>query len=874
MADFIKFSDLEQVGTHNMALDNVVDSDNESLKNIMEGVDSELHVPFRLRRVSDYSFVISAGVITNPQTNINHAPPNSEETSPLLAGTTIDIPASTAGNITAVAGGLLALNATIFPNNTFIRIGVGYVANGTIKFNHGTANADKDLATKPVTQVNTTPVGEILLHNTGGAIDATPVSGMIGGEPAITVYKGIGCSPSDGLTLKYINSAQTLESGFDYQADSSAGGYQLTLPKGKKGDKLALSDADRSFGVHPVELVTNPADTIDGLPLGDTFLVDVKDASLELNFDHTESNWVIDTPVIVKVLPGNLNDIFVVSANYSINTTDTFSQYIDRSAGGITFELPPAADNKGKVLTFTRDVSNPGLTVINATGGDKFSNRSTGYFMTENLTSVTVKSDGIDHWFEPSNPVASNASSQYGQVKTFVPNAGFSVEAINATANRPVFDGKDTYFVGTTGATPTELTLDTTNASAGLTKTIIRSTVGTGLVSIIAPAGIAGIGTTMILKDYGDTVTLKKAGAEWSIVSSSIKSEDYSENILLNGNFNNWDYDTSSSNAGYSTANRWKRTLLSGATGITSRQLFVQGTQPLLQSNPLEFMRVETTSAGAATSGASVLGQAVIDPYRFQGQFLTVFFGAKSPTNSSIALEWELQFDSASTDLTGDNAAFGGTGVKKIPLTTTIQKFSHSVRVPEIGAGIVLGTNAALVLNVWASAGSDYNARTDSLGQQPGSQIDLTEMMLVRGTAPSEFRYHGGNIQTERDVLKEYFFSSYKEGTVVGTADRDQAEIVTAVHFGPGGGPEASVRFPRRMRATPTISIYHPGGAPTVMESSEGQFLGDGTVTSITTNKTASVSNIGDGGFHISDSTQPAGTIARYVFHYVADAEI
>jgi hypothetical protein len=70
---------------------------------------------------------------------------------------------------------------------------------------------------------------------------------------------------------------------------------------------------------------------------------------------------------------------------------------------------------------------------------------------------------------------------------------------------------------------------------------------------------------------------------------------------------------------------------------------------------------------------------------------------------------------------------------QKIQLTTVWQKFDIYLELPSI-AGKVLGTNNddGVHINFWFEAGSNWNSRTNSLGQQSGI-FDLAAISLIEG---------------------------------------------------------------------------------------------------------------------------------------------
>src|SRR5690606_29512217 len=84
------------------------------------------------------------------------------------------------------------------------------------------------------------------------------------------------------------------------------------------------------------------------------------------------------------------------------------------------------------------------------------------------------------------------------------------------------------------------------------------------------------------------------------------------------------------------------------------------------------------------------------------------------------------------------SSAVTGIGIQKVSLTTSWQKFSFTVMLPSI-LGKTLGSdeNSATSLYFWFDAGSDLDARTNSLGQQSGT-FDIARVSIVEGDATAE----------------------------------------------------------------------------------------------------------------------------------------
>jgi hypothetical protein len=118
-----------------------------------------------------------------------------------------------------------------------------------------------------------------------------------------------------------------------------------------------------------------------------------------------------------------------------------------------------------------------------------------------------------------------------------------------------------------------------------------------------------------------------------------------------------------------------------------------------------------------------------------------------------------------------------------------------TVNLPSI-SGKTLGTNLTDHLGVffWFDAGSDYNTRTDSLGNQSGT-FDIAQVQLEQGSVATTFepRTYG----EELALCQRYYWQGYAS-QVMGS------RYVAAATYGCVG---AIGSFPVEMRTLPTMGI-------------------------------------------------------------------
>jgi hypothetical protein len=254
-------------------------------------------------------------------------------------------------------------------------------------------------------------------------------------------------------------------------------------------------------------------------------------------------------------------------------------------------------------------------------------------------------------------------------------------------------------------------------------------------------------------------------------------------NAIINGNFDIWQRGTSHSTNGYGSADRWSNSI-GGYSCTMSRQPFTLG-QTDVPGEPTYFCRMAVTSIAGAAS-FSVLNQNIEDVRTFAGQQITVSFWAKADAAKPIAVEFIQKFGFGGSPSSEVNAI----GVTKITLSTAWQKVTVTATIPSL-SGKTLGTNgdSAFTLNIWFDAGSDYNSRTDSLGQQSGT-FDIAQVQVEPGPVATPFERRP--IGTELALCQRYY-------AIVDT--------YMAGYTANGVTNSYSIPLSTQMRAAPTITV-------------------------------------------------------------------
>ena len=263
------------------------------------------------------------------------------------------------------------------------------------------------------------------------------------------------------------------------------------------------------------------------------------------------------------------------------------------------------------------------------------------------------------------------------------------------------------------------------------------------------------------------------------------------KNRIINGNFDFWQRGTSlAAGAGSERylADRFA-TNSTGSTCAPSQQSFTLG-QTDVPNNPTYFHRTVVASVAGANNFA-VLNQYIEDVRTLAGQQITVSFWAKADASKSIAVEFLQNFGSGGSPST----TVTGIGSTKIAITTSWQKITVTATLPSI-SGKTIGTDAnssKLQLAIWFDAGSNFNSRTGTLGQQSGT-FDIAQVQLEQGPIATTFEQR--DTGTELQMCQRYYYQTTSSYDFYGrAATAAVTSYIPVVH-----------EFPVIMRIAPNFS--------------------------------------------------------------------
>lgn len=265
-----------------------------------------------------------------------------------------------------------------------------------------------------------------------------------------------------------------------------------------------------------------------------------------------------------------------------------------------------------------------------------------------------------------------------------------------------------------------------------------------------------------------------------------------STNLLINGGFDVWQRGTSQTSSGTGSDDIWNN-YHDVSTKTHSRQDFAVG-QTDVPNNPKYYSRTIVTSGGTASSRVSK-EQYLEDVTRFAGKTVTFSFYAKADSNKFVSFEAVQYFGN------GGSATITGIGAVKIPITSAWARYTVTFDVPSI-SGKTIGANNCMPLNIFFDAGSDFNSRTASLGNQSGT-FDIANGQLNYGSVALPFVPR--SFADELSMCQRYTYPLHQYRQV-----RMSSYTVNYIDF--------DLPISATMRITPTISgavftVYNMAGS-------------------------------------------------------------
>jgi hypothetical protein len=322
-------------------------------------------------------------------------------------------------------------------------------------------------------------------------------------------------------------------------------------------------------------------------------------------------------------------------------------------------------------------------------------------------------------------------------------------------------------------------------------------------------------------------------------------------NKIINGGFdvNQRAFSSTTTSDAYGF-DRW--TILTGGGLTYSAQTFTAG-NAISGQEPKNFARL-ATSGQSASSAYSIFTQKIEGVRTCAGQPVTISFWAKADSGTpKVAIELAQVFGTS-------GSASVDTYINQVTLSTSWVRYVVNTIVPSISGKTIGTANDYFGLTLWTSAGSNFNARTGSIGIQ-NSTIDFWGVQLEQNYQPTPFEQRP--IGVELALCQRYYENSYDNGVAVGTLSTTGS---TAVIFSASSGAATGFGFMVRKRVTPAVRGY-----PYTTGTNNG--VGYWTSASDATNRAVTFGNISPKGMRYIALTG-ASVNSWYEGHYEADAEL
>lgn len=280
-------------------------------------------------------------------------------------------------------------------------------------------------------------------------------------------------------------------------------------------------------------------------------------------------------------------------------------------------------------------------------------------------------------------------------------------------------------------------------------------------------------------------------------LTGNIPLRDY----IINGSFKYW-MDNTGLSAG--TGGRYTATLFSmfsivNAYSVT-RNTNAIGQLDVPTNSPYYATITTTDSSGASNASLGIMRMEDVRIYANKTQTLSIWASSSTGT-PKIAIEASQFFGRVGSP----SASVLGISITTLSLSTTITRYDIKIDWPSI-SGKTLGTadNTSFgQFNIWFSAGSDYNARTNSLGHQAVT-VNIYKMQLIDG---DEYQYIPERSDTEElSLIGRYYQKSYETDVVPSTVTytgSSQGQAITSSY-----STCRSMYFSTPMRIPPQISVY------------------------------------------------------------------
>lgn len=276
-------------------------------------------------------------------------------------------------------------------------------------------------------------------------------------------------------------------------------------------------------------------------------------------------------------------------------------------------------------------------------------------------------------------------------------------------------------------------------------------------------------------------------------------------NYITDGIFGSWFEGTNQTSSGYGSDTMWQNRN-TGSTKTHTQETLTAGVDLPAVDNPTAKFYSRTVVNSVAGAGNFVNKEHRIESVRsLAGKKCNLSFYAEADSVKNIAFDLTQNFGTGGSP----SATVEGINATKKEITADWARYDFVVDIPSV-AGKTIGTDGDDYLSVtfWYDAGSNFDSRTDSLGQQSGT-FDIDCVQLEEGESATKFFEE--DFQESLDKVNRYYEEGFLSLTYSGAATV---------------GVFQSVNFPVAKRDAPSVTLS--GGAGIVGNG------GDTLVTDIT----------------------------------------
>lgn len=307
--------------------------------------------------------------------------------------------------------------------------------------------------------------------------------------------------------------------------------------------------------------------------------------------------------------------------------------------------------------------------------------------------------------------------------------------------------------------------------------------------ALTASLSIDGSVTTAKLANSAVTTAKLADGAVTRAkLSADIQNDILGRNYFVNGAAQVWQAATT---LGGGTGVRYSadmfRATSAGTTYSVTQAAFAVGQTDVDPQAQFAYNIVVSSVAGAGNF--CLLALPVESVRTLAGKQVTLSFYARRVSGmTNIAVEFTQEFG-------GGGSVGTSTYVAQVSPTTSWARYSVTTTIPNINGKIIGTAPHALVANIWFDAGSNFNARTGSLGQQSG-EIQIWGIKIEEGPAMTPFEVP--TYEETYSACCRYYWAPPFDGTSAGPITYDGDCTATRSYF-------AYTTYPTQMMFIPTV---------------------------------------------------------------------